>query len=134
MAKTLKGLESVLKKADMRREAWIDRAEEAMAQLLFVNGDPAREWIVGSSCTLLDEYRNRRAWLAREDVPYDIVTFIYEIDERIYHRVHTYCGPWYANCTSKARARLMKLAARIEHWDDKVWEAEQAIEEFYAAD
>ena len=123
MAKTLKGLESALKKAKARRAAWIDRAETALSHLFYVDGNPAKEWIVISR-TLFDVYRNQRGG-------HDICRFIIEIESRN-RRVYRRVNHWYKDCTKKAVARLLKIAERIDYWDEKAYDIESEIEDFCA--
>ena len=121
--KTLKGLKSALKKAEARRDAWIDRAETAQSQLFYVDGNPAKEWIV-TARTLLAVYRNQRG-------EHDICGFINEIERRN-RRVYRRANHWYKDVSAQAVARLLKIAERIGYWEEKAYGIESEIEDFCA--
>lgn len=134
MAKTAKGLETAAKKARARFSAWQNRYFDLLGKFYVVNGNPAREWIVGSSWTLLDDIAED----LRDDCFFSIAArkycdcasdyFIAE-KTRIWRKTHNIWGDWFAGCTAYVLRRMKTIERRMKYWQDKAEAAEDALED-----
>lgn len=148
MAKTAKGLLTAAKKARARLIAWQERYYELLRKFYLVNGNPAREWIVGSSCSLWEAMGGDRYYfaVAADSLDNDVGDWLIDVDckpysdeliddgELIWRRTHSFTGDWWAGCTAYVLRRMKIIERRLKYWSDKMNAAENAIDDIFYAD
>lgn len=136
MAKTIKGLTTAAKKARARFEAWQDRYYALLGKFYLVNGNPAREWIVGSSWTLLDEFSeddlcDGEVYLFGKTYE-NLSDYLIAEDVRIWRKVWRGmfgAFQWWAGCTAYVLRRMKTIERRMKYWRDKAEAFESALDD-----